>query len=251
MTRPSSLPPVLQDCLAAANAGDETAYLACLDPEAVFFGGISGTEQAGHPAILGAFRAGQDLLQRPRFTALRYHGDDREGALAMRYTAAGGSGAALEGLWHLRFGEGGRITRLSLLWNPLALLADPPTGQTLSVSPEVQAVLDAYFATFNAGQDAAHLGLMNPEGVFWGSGSAIQAYAGLEGPSILRAARSLFGIARMSPGTGYGKGLAVGIEGQLHHQDGRLAPCAWVFRLGEDLQLRRLSVLWRPVEFLR
>lgn len=252
MSRPLALPKALQACFDAANAGDEAGYLACLEPDAHFYGGITGIEHAGHPAILGAFRAGQDLLHRPTFEALQYYGDDQEGALKLRYTAARGQGASLTGIWHVRFAPGGRIEALALIWNPLAMLADPPQDAPLAISPEVQATLNAYFAAYNAGDDEAFLALLAPDISCWGSGTRILGSGILDVRSILKGSRDVFRIARIEPLAWYGKGLAVAVEARYHHAENpeKLPTVLLVYRLDEHLKIRHLRALWRPMDVL-
>lgn len=246
------LPPTLQACLAAANAGDEEAYLACVDESTVFYGGITGLEHTGLAAIRGAFRAGQDLLRHPTFLPLRYFGDELEGALKLRYTMEGGRGASLEGIWHVRFAPSGRFQFLSLIWNPTSLLGDPPSSETLNLSPEAQAILAAYFATYNAGDDAAHIALMAPDIVYWGSGSKIVASGTLDAQSISRGARQVFRVGRLEPLAWFGKGSAVAIETRFHHAEipGRTALAMIVIRLDDHHRIRRLNILWKPTELL-
>lgn len=245
------IPPTLRACLEAAHAGDEAGYLACVGEDTVFYGGITGLEHMGIGAILGAFRAGQDLLRRPAIRGLDYYGDAVEGALRVRYTAFEGRGPSLEGFWHVRFSPEGRIQGLALIWNPSALLADPPSQETLHLPEGHRTTLEAYFQTFNEGQDGAHLALLDPAVTLWGSGSHVQAQGISDSWTFLKAARTVFHVHRIEPREWFGKGSRVAVVGHLlGGPESRATPAAWIFHLGPDHRIRHLSVLWRPTDLL-
>jgi ketosteroid isomerase-like protein len=102
--------------------------------------------------------------------------------------------------------------------------------------------LEAYFKTFNAGDEAAHLALFHPDVVFFASGSgAARGRVAVLG--VYHSAKRGLDILRMQPMETYGLHPEMAVRVELSGQAKRFQ-AMFVFRFDEDGAITRLSILY-------
>jgi len=104
----------------ALNAHDMERHMALLDPEVVYHGSVSKLLSQGVPSLRGIFSGALESLGLRNFKPTRAFGDVHEVAVHVEIEAA--NGHQTEGIWVFGFGVDGRITRLSILWDPRPIL---------------------------------------------------------------------------------------------------------------------------------
>jgi ketosteroid isomerase-like protein len=107
------------------NADDEDGHMALISPDLVYFGSVSRMTAEGLDTARGIFQSAHARMGLKRFDPLRlYAGGDHAAALVQVHGSRPG-GPTEEGVWVFRFDAEDRINRVSVLWNPGALLAWP------------------------------------------------------------------------------------------------------------------------------
>ncbi len=258
------LPPPIAACFRAINGHDEEAFVACLDPEVAYFGSLTGTATLGVASLRGVFRAVEEVVGYDRIEPLQLYGVSVEFAVLCALRVKGRAAPAAEQIMIFRLSETGAIERFSILWDPGAFLrlreevdlqgpeyweAGPsPSGP----GPEIKALLEAYFRTFNAGDEEGHYALLHPDLEYFGSlaGARLQGVASTRG--VFRSARTRLRVARLEAGRVFGKAPEFAVLVNVHSETGGTpGEGVWVFGLTPDGRVRRLSALWNPLAYLK
>lgn len=103
------------------NTGDEAQHYSVVHPDMIFFGSLSHMETEGLASAKGVFRSVRESLGIRTFEPQRYFGDYPEVTVLLDLCREAGQGKA-EAMMTFRFDEIGRITRITVLWNPLPFL---------------------------------------------------------------------------------------------------------------------------------
>ncbi len=240
----------------AMNARDEAAFAAGLAEDITFFGSMAGVRIQGLDAVRGMFQALGERFPGLRQEPGRSFGPGPEVAVAVDITVDTDRG---EGIWVFRFNGSGRIERVSALYDPRPFQirrarADAEAGgeppEPGSDSPE-RRVVETYFATFNSGDEEAHMGLFDPEVHFFGSLSRIDSAGLATIRGVHHGVRSSMGVQRLELTALYGRRQEV--AALLSFTAGGAGPSAegvWAFRINGKGLIDRLSTLWNPA-FLR
>ncbi len=253
---------VIDAYFGAMNSRNESAFTACLAKEIVFFGSMSGVQIKGIDALRGMFLAlgdkFPDLMQNP----LRTFGTGPE--VAVLVDLAFGEDAT-QGMWIFRFDPAGRAERISALYDPQPFQIkkargvlhpslkseeeDPP----LALDPPLQAAMDQFFETFNAGDEDAHMSLFAPDVVYFGSMSGITSSGVATVRGVFRAAQTSMGVRRLTPLRTFGRRheLAVLLNFRPEDSEGPMAEGVWAFRFDEQALIARISLLWNPAFFTK
>ncbi len=106
--------------------------------------------------------------------------------------------------------------------------------------------VEAYFKTFNSGDEAGHFGLFHPDVVFFGSGSG-EAVGIVAIRGVFQAAKAALDFLEMHPLEVFGihPEMAVRVEFRGH---AKRFPAIIVFRFDEAGFIRRLSVIYNLKE---
>jgi|GEM_PF-6075043 len=109
-------------------------------------------------------------------------------------------------------------------------------------------LLETFFQTHNAWDEAAHLALLAPDMVYSGTGSGIRAGGLLDYRGILHGARNHLKIQQTKPLRAFGAWpeVAVLVEITFAEPINHLAKVegVWHFVFREDGLIRELSILW-------
>ena len=125
--------------------------------------------------------------------------------------------------------------------------AFPPAA----LDPAIQQTLDAYFTTFNAGDEEGHMHLFDPDVAFFGSMSRIDSFGHATVRGVFHAARTSMGVHHLSPAKTYGRRHELAVLVSFTAEDSAVPPAegVWAFRFSEKALIDRLSVLWNPAYF--
>ncbi len=242
----------------AVSCGDEETFAACLAPEVLFSGSLSAVQGRGHDALRGAYRTLRshypDLRQEPYQT----FGVGPEVAVLVDLYFDENSRAGHGGIWLFHFDSKGRVERLTELWDAQPMLLQGHRFQAAAdlapaqVEAQILAVLKAYFQTFNAGDEEAHMALFSPEVAYYGSVSRIASAGTATVRGIFRSARDTVGIRRLIPLQVLGRRdqLAVLLTMDKEDAAGSTDQGVWVFRFDDRDRIDGLSVLWNPGAFV-
>ncbi|MBK8727763.1 MAG: nuclear transport factor 2 family protein [Holophagaceae bacterium] len=236
---------------------DREALVACFAEDAVYFGSMMGVELKGREACRSLFEAASGAYPGLRLRPGRIFGTGPE--LAMLVDLRVGDDL-LEGVFAFRFDAGGEIERLSVIFDPQPFQlkrarGGGPAGVPLAeafpplpLDAPVQQALESYVATFNAGDEEAHMALFDPEVRFFGSMSRIDSGGLSTVRGVFHAARSSMGVRRLTALRTYGrrKELALRLAFAAEDAAGPPAEGIWIFGLSDEGRIQRLSTLWTP-----
>lgn len=120
------------------------------------------------------------------------------------------------------------------------------------MDPENQGLFEAYFRTFNAGDEEAHRALWGPDLDYFSSTvrTSVQGLGSLRG--VWKAIREGVGIRRIEPKKWFGdlpeRAVLVSFQGEGGKPS---VEAMMVFRFDEANLISHLSVHWDPVAFLK
>lgn len=239
-----ALQATFEDCLDAMRRGDAPAFQRAFREDAAGFTTLAGELRgaAGFGAALQSLKARWPGL---RIEPLRTYGEGPEMAARVRLLA---DGREAEGVFAFRFDPGGRIERLIALWEPARLLGESPAPLDAATA----AMVETYFRTYNADDEAAHMTLASPDLVYFGAVSRMTA-EGLEtARGIFRSAHDRMGLKRLDPMRLFGAGAHLAVLVRIHGAGagGPTEEGVWVFRTDGEGRFDRVSVLWNPGTFL-
>lgn len=248
MLGPTMIDPALQATfeasLEAVRRGDAAGFQAGFTAEAEGFCSLAGAVAGagGFGAALSGFRRRLPELE---VTPVRTYGEGPELAARLRL---GAGGRVAEAVWAFRFDPAGRIERLACLWDPAELLPSDPAVLPAAAAEAVA----AYFRTYNAGDEDAHMALLSPELVYFGSVSRMTAEGIETARGVFRSARSRMGLKRFEALRTFGAGPHLAVRVAIHGEGpaGPTEEGIWVFRLDAQGRFDRVSILWNPGMFL-
>ncbi|MFN8010771.1 MAG: nuclear transport factor 2 family protein [Holophagaceae bacterium] len=249
---------VLDAYFAAVNARDEVAMMGLLAPEPVYFGSLGGVTLSGRDPLVGVLRAvggrWADFRQTPGPT----YGHGPEVAMIGVLSA---DGYEMPTCWVFRFDPAGRLARVSTLFDPEPFLrhrvgADPlgpRVEDAAGPAAAALAVLDAYFETFNAGDEEAHLRLFHPEAAFHGSMTRLDTTGLATIRGVHRAAKETMKVDRLEVRMTYGRRteLAARVAFSPQGHEGQPLEGVWALRLDPAGLIERISILWNPSTLAR
>jgi hypothetical protein len=234
----------------AMNARDEAAFASGLAEGIVFFGSMGGVRIQGVDAARGMFQALGERFPGLRQEPGRTFGPGPEVAVQVDLSVGEDRG---EGIWIFRFDGRGRIERVSALYDPRPFQIKRARAGAGGAPPEPgpdtpeRRVVEAYFATFNSGDEEAHMRLFDPEVHFFGSLSRIDSAGLATVRGVHHAARASMGVQRLELTALHGRRQEV--AALLRFTAGGAGPSAegvWAFRINGKGLIERLSALWNP-----
>lgn len=249
---------VLDAYFAAVNARDEAALRAVLSDEPQYFGSLGAVALSGRDPLVGVLRAVGGRYPDFRQTPGPTYGLGPEVAMIGVLTA---DGFDLPACWTFRVDAASRLARISTLFDP-----DPFLRHRIGVGPEdpedeapaqsggrERQVLDAYFETFNAGDEEAHLRLFHPEAAFHGSMTRLDTTGLATIRGVHRAAKETMKVMRLDPLMTYGRRteLAVRVAFSPEGHAGQPLEGVWALRLDAAGLIDRISILWNPSSLAR
>jgi hypothetical protein len=166
-------------------------------------------------------------------------------------------GEAQPGMWIFRFDPAGRIQRVSALYDPRPIQLkgspNPAAGGPAwagvpggDLDPVPRQALEAYFETYNAGDEEGHLALFHPEVAFHGSMTRLDTTGIATVRGVHRAAKETMKVSRLEPLRIFGRRqeLAVLAAFAPGNPPGPAIRGVWAFRLDPAGRIDQLSVLW-------
>ncbi len=258
----TTLDPMLRSVIdayfAAVNARDEAALLGLLAPDPVYFGSLGGVTLTGRDPMVGLLRAVGGRYADFRQTPGPTYGIGPEVAMIGVLSA---DGFDVPVCWTFRFDADGRLARVSTLFDPDPFLRHRigagPEGPGAEASAQAEAparqVLDAYFETFNAGDEEAHLRLFHPEVAFHGSMTRLDTTGLATVRGVHRAAKETMKVRRLDPQMTYGRRteLAARVSFSPEGHEGQPLEGVWALRLDPAGLIDRISILWNPSSLAR
>lgn len=229
-----------QACLDALSRGDRSALAALFSEDVEAYGPLSGPK-AGRDEAAEAFARLAHGASRVEVAPVRTYGEGPELAAKAVFRA---DGRETEGILALRFDAGGLITRLILFFD--AARIGFPADAALDHRREER--ITAYFRTYNADDEEAHMALISPDLVYFGSVSRMTV-EGLEtARGVFQSAHARMGLKRFDPLRLFVGGDHVAALVQVHgaRAGGPSEEGVWVFRFDALDRLDRVSVLWNP-----
>lgn len=241
------------------NAGDEAGHKALWGSEMVYFGSSLRTTVQGRGSLQGVWKAIREGVGVRTITPICFFGNTPELAALVRFAGEGGEPTG-EAAMVFQFDAFDLIKRIGVHWDPGTFLKTKEyPGRTFPVrerladkDPRVQTTLEAYFRTFNASDEAGHAAVFHPDLVFFGSLSGMQSQGRASALGIFRSAHHSLGITRISPKRVFGDWPELSVLAELSQAEGRGAiDVMVVFQCDDEGMIRRLSILWDPLPFLR
>lgn len=231
-------------CLAAVRNGEGAAFQACFRGDADGYSSLAG--ELNSPAAFRAALMGLNgRVIGVRIEATRTYGEGPEMAARMRLSA---NGRESEGIFAFRFDPEGRIARLIALWEPATLLgvAQAP------LPPGTEDSVQTYFRTYNDDDEDAHMALLSPRLVYFGSVSRMTVEGIETARGIFRSARERMGLKRFEPIRIFHAGPHLAVLARIHGlgAGGPTEEGVWIFRVDGEGRFDRVSVLWNPGTFL-
>lgn len=233
-----------ETCLDAVRLGDRTALAACLGPEAEGFDPLSG-QRVGAADVASSFAAFAEALPGLEIEPLRTYGEGPELAARARLRAGG---REAEGILAFRFDPSNRITRLFALFDPARITGAPEAA--LDHGREGRIV--EYFRTYNADDEDAHIALMSPDMVYFGSVSRMTVEGLGTARGVFQSAHSRMGLKRFDPIRLFPGGDHAAALVKVHsaRAGGQTEEGIWLFRFDAGHRFDRVSILWNPGAFL-
>lgn len=241
------------------NAGDKAGHKALWGPEMLYFGSSLRTTVQGRGSLEGVWKAIREGVGIRTIVPLRFFGNTPELAALVRFSGEGGEPMA-DAVMAFQFDGADLIRRMGVHWDPGAFLkAKEYPGRSIPArerlndkDTRIQATLEAYFRTFNASDETGHGAVFHPDLVFFGSLSGMQSQGRASALGIFRSAHHSLGISRISPKRIFGDWPEISVLAELSQAEGRGAiDVMLVFQFDEEGLIRRLSILWDPLPFLR
>lgn len=231
-------------CLAAVRNGDGAAFQDCFREDAKGFSSLAGelkSPAAFRAALMGLNGRVPEVALEP----VRTYGEGPEMAARMRIASRGREG---EGVFGFRFDASGRIERLIALWDPAQVLGGTPAR----LSSTVEASVQAYFRTYNDDDEDAHMALISPQLVYFGSVSRMTVEGIETARGIFRSAHDRMGLKRFEPTRIFHTGPHLAAVARIHGPGagGPTEEGVWMFRLDDQGRFDHVSVLWNPGTFL-
>ena len=244
MLGPTMLDPALsaayEACLDAARRGDRTAMEACLAAEVDGFDPLHG-QRSGAAAVAESFAGLAKAMSGLRISPIRTFGEGPELAARARLGAAG---READGILAFRFNPSNQVTRLIALFDPARLTGAPEA----ILDHRREGRLIEYFRTYNTDEEDAHMALISPDLIYFGSLSRMTA-DGLEtARGIFRSAHARMGLKRFDPLRLFTGGDHAAVLVQVHgaRADGPTEEAVWLFRFDREDRFDRVSILWNP-----
>ena len=241
------------------NAGDEAGHRAHWGSEMVYFGSSLRTTVQGLGSLQGVWKAIREGVGVRTITPISFFGNAPELAALVRFSGEGGESTA-EASMAFQFDAFNLIKRIGVHWDPGSFLkakeypgrSFPLRERLVDKDPRVQATLEAYFQTFNASDEAGHAAVFHPDLCFFGSLSGMQSQGRASALGIFRSAHHSLGISRIIPKRFFGDWPETSVLAELSQAEGRGAiDVMLVFQFDDEGLIRRLSILWDPLPFLR
>lgn len=241
------------------NAGNEVAHKALWGPEMGYFGSSLRTTVHGIGSLQGVWKAIRDGVGIRRITPVRTFGTAPEFGVLVHFQGDGDE-PAVNAVMVFQVDGANLIKRLGVHWDPGSFLKAkeypgrtiPPRESLSDKDPRVQATLRAYFGSFNAGDEAGHSALLDPNLGFFGSLSGVQSEGRASALGVFRSARGALGIGRLTPLSCFGDWPEMSVLVELAQADGRGAvEVLIVFQFDEEGLIRRLAILWDPLPYLK
>lgn len=249
---------VLDRYVEVVNTRDEEGLRGLLSAEPVYFGSLAGVALTGRDPLLGVLRAVGGHYADFRMAGGPTFGLGPEVAMTGTLTV---DGFAVPTCWVFRLDAAGLLERVSTLFDPGPFLnhrigADPDPGRSGdSTGPEAEArrVLDAYFETFNAGDEEAHLRLFHPDVAFHGSMTRLDTTGIATIRGVHRAAKETMKVLRLDPRRCFGRRteLAALVAFAPEGTTGPPIEGVWAVRLDAGHRIDRISILWNPAALAR
>ncbi|HJU84518.1 MAG TPA: nuclear transport factor 2 family protein [Holophagaceae bacterium] len=228
----------LQAFLQACETGDESPLAPHLASEVDSFDGWTGRRHRS-PSSLGlVMRRWRERLPGLRCSLAATYG---EGPEIVARVELGSPVGDIPSLWAFRFNGAGRVERLGLYLD-----------QGPALEPGCVATLEAYARTFNEDQEDAHMALLSPEVLYFGSVSRMTAVGIPTARGVFRGAREVMGVHRFDLQRVFGRGrdAAVLIRLVRERPVPNEAEGVLVFRFGPAAEVEQISILWNPAGFL-
>ena len=245
------LPPQVQACLAAIDQADTAGFQACFTPQARFYGTWISTEIQGLEYIQWAIRAALEVLPGLRVVPVETHGDEVELGITARMVF--GDGRTTEGLWVFQLDPAGRIDRLAVLWDPVTLLPGHASTPTLppALPESVRGPLEAALEAFNEGDEDKLVALLSSDGRYRGTLGKVEIQGRAAARGAFRGVRYSTGLDRVLAGRVLGRMPEVAFKVSMGISfTGASTEGWWVLRFTEDGFIRRMAVLWNPMQLL-
>lgn len=236
----------LEAYIRATREGNAEAYVKCVDPDATFYGSLTGVKLHGRAQIQGVFQAGAAMLGFQHIRAFHVYGHGPEVALVTPIQRPQDP-EPFDFVTLIRFNEQGLAWDLRLLWDPRRVLLDTGGRE----APPVRAGITAFYEAFNRGDDQAILDMATPDIRYFGSliGSASIGLAPIR--AILRSARDTVGIAGLQPRSVFGRDDHLAVLTAFQGRDGHVGEGVFGFTFDAQGHIQELSAFWDPRPFLR
>lgn len=243
MLGPIMLDPALSDafeaCLDALRRGDRASLEAGLAPEAEGYSPLHGALE-GAGAVGASLARLTELAPGLEIAPVRTFGEGPELAARARFRAGG---REAEGILAFRFDPGNRITRLLVLFDPARLAGGPEA----ILDHRREARLVEYFRSYNADEEDAHMALISPDLVYFGSVSRMTAEGLDTARGVFQSAHARMGLKRFDPLRLYAGGDHAAALVQVHgSRADATEEGVWVFRFDAQDRINRVSILWNP-----
>lgn len=249
---------VLDRYVEVVNARDEEGLRSLLSKEPAYFGSLGGVSLRGRDPLIGVLQAIDGRYADFRITPGTLFGVGPEVAMAGLLHA---DGFPVPACTLFRLDPEGRLERISTLFDPEPFLRHRVGADAAAERPEDPAgpdaaarrVLDAYFETFNAGDEEAHLALFHPEVAFHGSMTRLDTTGLATVRGVHRAAKETMKVHRLEPRQVFGRRteLAARVAFAPEGTPGPPIEGIWAVRLDARNLIDRISILWNPSTLAR
>lgn len=249
---------VLETYFRTFNSGDEAGHRALWGPEMTYFGSSLRTTVQGLASLQGVWSAIREGIGIKTITPQRYFGDAPELAALVRFGGVDGH-PSQNAVMVFRFDADLLLKRIGVHWDPVSFLRareypDDPIAnrETLTTKdPRVQASVETFIRTFNAGNERENAQVLHPDLVYFGSLTSVECLGRASALGVFRASRNSLGIVRIVPKRYFGDWPEMSILMELSTESGqRTVEVMDVLQFDEDGLIRRLATLWNPLQFL-
>lgn len=241
---------VLNALLLTLRTADEGTFCALFSDWPWASGGVREAPEDGWDTPRELFRKLRGLRGDGSLRVLDTYGSEVEMGVRLANTPSDGGPCRGDLLLVLRVAPSGALERCAAFGE--GAVWDPQAASAEAVPPDICTMVQAYFQSWNTGDEAAHFGLMDPDIRYFGSISGLDFEGVSAVRGVQRAARGSIGVARLEPLRIFGRGPAFAVLTRLHPGDAARAAAegVWTFALGADGRIVRMSILWNPLQLL-